>query len=434
MRKLKCGALALLWPVMSCFAQNAPPQIKPLTIGDTVPDLVLTNVINYPVSEIRLSDLKGKLVILDFWATWCGACLAGIPKAQELQKQFKDKVQIVLVNSDTSENAAKVVTFLDRRSNKTGQKLTLPYAVQNAIFNDYFPHKEVPHYVWINEAGKINGITTADEVTPENISAFLEDSSKILYTKKDHLRFNPDKPLLIDENGGDNPTGFIYRSIFTGFKEYLGASLGSVLEQEDKTIRYFILNSNLSVFLQIAYREIFKDYGPERIHVETPRYSRESILDPAISQLPENRFCYEIILPTVSQDEIKTYLQQDIMRTFGITAKSDKRTLDCYVMKAGKAAHNLRTKGDNSNIDIAPTTLKKQITNQPINALINVLQATFGSAVVDETGIDYNIDISFPSDFLEYSSSDTKAFLEKKGLTLSPSKKELEVVVITDKQ
>ena len=62
------GVMVILLPILS-GAQSQP--VKALKIGDTVPDITITSVYNYPASTIHLSDLKGKLVILDFWATWC---------------------------------------------------------------------------------------------------------------------------------------------------------------------------------------------------------------------------------------------------------------------------------------------------------------------------------------------------------------------------
>lgn len=50
--------------------------------------------------SLKLSDLKGKVVILDFWATWCPPCRAGIPDLVELKKQYKDDLEIVGISLD----------------------------------------------------------------------------------------------------------------------------------------------------------------------------------------------------------------------------------------------------------------------------------------------------------------------------------------------
>lgn len=73
--------MAILLPILSP-AQST--SILPLTIGDKVPDIVLNHVINYKAGDIKLSDFKGKLVILDFWSSWCGACIALFPHMDSL--------------------------------------------------------------------------------------------------------------------------------------------------------------------------------------------------------------------------------------------------------------------------------------------------------------------------------------------------------------
>lgn len=50
---------------------------------------------------ISLSDFKGKIVIVDFWATWCPPCRKGIPDLIQLQKDYNGKVQVIGISVDT---------------------------------------------------------------------------------------------------------------------------------------------------------------------------------------------------------------------------------------------------------------------------------------------------------------------------------------------
>ncbi len=61
--------------------------------------------------KISLKNYRGKVVIIDFWATWCPPCRRGIPDLIDLQKQYKNKIAIIGVSLDT-DTKDKVVPFM----------------------------------------------------------------------------------------------------------------------------------------------------------------------------------------------------------------------------------------------------------------------------------------------------------------------------------
>jgi len=66
-------------------------------IGNPAPDFALSDING---NEIRLSSLKGKVVIVDFWATWCGPCRTVMPTLQALADTYTDQLVVLAVSLD----------------------------------------------------------------------------------------------------------------------------------------------------------------------------------------------------------------------------------------------------------------------------------------------------------------------------------------------
>jgi thiol-disulfide isomerase/thioredoxin len=74
------------------------------------PDFRLTNVAG---GEIALSELRGKVVLIDFWATWCGPCRASIPHLNTLHKQLSDRgFEIVGISVDRDQRSTPAIDLV----------------------------------------------------------------------------------------------------------------------------------------------------------------------------------------------------------------------------------------------------------------------------------------------------------------------------------
>ena len=101
--------------------------------------------------DIKLSAYKGKIVILDFWATWCGPCRKGIPDLVELQKEFGKDIVVIGISLD-QDTKAEVVPFM--------QHFGINYPIAYGTFEvtqQYGGVEAIPTSFVINKNGEIVG-------------------------------------------------------------------------------------------------------------------------------------------------------------------------------------------------------------------------------------------------------------------------------------
>jgi thiol-disulfide isomerase/thioredoxin len=100
--------------------------------------------------NLTLAELKGKVVFLNFWATWCPPCKAEMPSINSLYKKFAENKDIVFIMVDADGNYAKAKKFIDRK------KYSFPvYTMAGEIPRQLFAGT-LPTTVIINKSGKIS--------------------------------------------------------------------------------------------------------------------------------------------------------------------------------------------------------------------------------------------------------------------------------------
>jgi peroxiredoxin len=117
---------------------------------------------------VRLSDYHGKVVLLNFWATWCVPCAAELPHLQRLYEQYREQGFIVLaISMDGPETSASV----DSRAR--GYGLTFPVLLdeETRVVGVYNPKRTAPFTVMIGRDGAVartrEGYTAGDEIAVE---------------------------------------------------------------------------------------------------------------------------------------------------------------------------------------------------------------------------------------------------------------------------
>jgi peroxiredoxin len=90
---------------------NMPEESAGIQPGETAPDFELETLEG---DTVRLSDLRGQKVILNFWATWCGPCREEMPEMQEFYDNNEEEVEILAVNLlETETDDSNAQEFID---------------------------------------------------------------------------------------------------------------------------------------------------------------------------------------------------------------------------------------------------------------------------------------------------------------------------------
>ncbi len=137
--------------------------IRPLSSGSMAPGFVLP--LAQGTGQVSLSGLKGKVVLLDFWATWCGPCLQMMPTLDRLHGDFQARgVQFVGINSDgpgLSDDDLR--TFLSTRN--------IPYPIvidREGEVGERYKVRAYPHMIVVGRRGDVKksfwGITSRSEL------------------------------------------------------------------------------------------------------------------------------------------------------------------------------------------------------------------------------------------------------------------------------
>lgn len=122
------------------------PSMENKEASELAPNFDLTSTNG---KNIKLSDYRGKIVIVDFWATWCAPCRKGIPDLIELQKEFKDNLVVIGISLD-QDTKPDVIPFI----NKYGINYPVVYAT-NQVIIDYGSINLIPTSFIINREGEI---------------------------------------------------------------------------------------------------------------------------------------------------------------------------------------------------------------------------------------------------------------------------------------
>lgn len=410
-------AIALLC-LHHVFAQRTPPP-RSLAVGDRLPHLTFTGVVNHPVSKIQYSEYSDRLLILDFWATWCSSCISHFPELHDLSEKFKGKLQVLLVPpGSTDEDSAQVKRFFAVRS----APYRLAALTKDSLLSRLFPHSSVPHYVWVSR-GTVIAITDAGAITAQNIAAAINNTPIYMHEKKDR-RYDADTALLqyaLREPG--NPlkasftlTGYLDGMIsVTGHRETAGRH------------KYYAINSPLLSLYSLAFPELTyapasritwnlaspDDYRTDYSNWDTWKYGHS--------------YCMEFSINADRQDSAAVMIQSSLDNYFGLTTGFQERDMPCLLLEATPAFRHTAEPASPGHNTLWEKGVTRRLSGDS-RELTDFLDALLPTPVINNLPGEW-LDISLPEGPVTVDAA--RRMLVPWGLTLTPAKRPLRVFVIS---
>lgn len=403
---------------------------KFLRIGDTVPDFqfALKNYIN---PTARMSDFRGKLVILDFWAIWCGACIKAMPHMQELQKKFDGKIQIIMVTKDTEQK----VKSLGSRSEIVREN-KLPSAINAQRLAGLFDYRLLPTHVWVDQQGVVKFITGGSGANEQNIANFLAGKDLALKEKKD-LVMSKENPLLVNWYPYQKEMLF-YSYLAPTQKEY-SPSIAERINEADGTIQNVTFGrAKLPELYQYAYNGLHSAvarFSNSRVFLEF-RNAQKYIGNDTLSFNEDGAmptFMYELRNGNnIPKEKVLEHMRMELDLAFGVKSKMEKRRIKCYVMKRNVINDSILSKNKSGGSYYKYDSGRLITLNIPWKNFFDMQLRDAPLQLIDETKVssDEKVDITISKYWINL--QEINRTLEKYGLVVTEEERELDCIVLRD--
>jgi len=157
----KVGRLAR-WLLAAALVLLLNPAQTVQAGGSTAPDFTLRDING---TAVTLSALKGQVVLINFWATWCGPCKQEMPHLNKIEQELGPQgFRVLSISTDDARTGSKVKAYVKSR----GYGFTVLLDTDTTVVSQYNPSKSLPYSVLLNRSGKIakvfQGYKPGDEV------------------------------------------------------------------------------------------------------------------------------------------------------------------------------------------------------------------------------------------------------------------------------
>jgi len=452
----------IFFALLFCVSKIATAQLHQTTqhkaqislkIGDKIPDMVINNFIDHAHPAIKLSDLyKNGGLIINFWATWCKPCIQELPVLNTLAGKYQQKLSVLSVEYESS---AIVTNFLSGHKELNLSNLNI--IAGDTVLIEYLKHRGLPFNVWIDNKGIIRHFTDSEDINEANVIDFLNNRMNEAHEVKEVLNWDFNKPFHLRDSS------YEYRSIFTDHTDGILSGFMYYTIQKPKVRminRIFVFNQTISRLYRLAYlkmptEDADDDYFnlvefqiADSLKYFAPKANtndlKKSKYKTEYEWEKENCYCYELTLPEPVKDSVAfDYMFNDLQRKFHLNANIvNEKRLCTIVTLPEKSKRKLFKPSDKDSsfyridsigIVAECITLKKLLEklNSDIRPNLNAIPTDH--PYINETGIEYPIDLNLKFTNKKITFQDVKKILETKyGLQFKLEERNYPVLVIKE--
>ncbi|MEM8891087.1 MAG: TlpA disulfide reductase family protein [Bacteroidota bacterium] len=384
-----------LLSVLSVFGQE-------VQIGEKVPAFKV-DLVDEEAAVFSFDGSSGKAVLIDFWASWCSPCIAGMPHLEALKKKFDGKLDVITASEEKYDRIrrfqeAKPYEFLFARD--TGSLRAL------------FPYQVIPHSVLIAPDGRLMAITSPEHITEEVIEEVLAGEEISLPVKKDNFDFDPTHEYFDFEE--DVQELFQLQPHMRGIPAFSRRYPKGIFKDR----RITIFNLNVAGLYRKAYQ-----ISSYRLIYEFD----ESLID---WEDTNNRFCLNVI--SKSPEDLYPFLQEQLKQHTEVLAEPSTREMEVLIIEQAEGGIKAKRVEEKGYTEARGDGFKNE--GASIGDFCAYLEGfgIVGMAVVDESGEEglFEIDFSFDPE----NSQSFKDALANLGLTYKKGVRETEVLVLSMKE
>lgn len=379
----------------SLFSHFSMSQV--VGLGEKIPAF---EVLDLKTDEVKkFENQTGKIILIDFWATWCGPCIAGMPHLESLQKTFPSELLVLAVSDESPERIKKFMVNRPFGFSFVSDK--------EKNLEKYFPHRIIPHTVLIDKYGEVIAITSPDQITEETIRDLLEGEKPILPLKSEQVGFDPSHDFF--EVAEDMDQYFVIQKEFEGVPTFAKVPNRGTFANRRITAHNFSIE------------------GLYRMAFQKSSMRLEYLIDKeVVAYKPGNLYSVDVIVPKGKEFYLHEYFAKGLTEWFEIKGKLEKRLTEVIVLYSKGQINLVESKEYNSYSGRSGTFQSEGATMDDLAEYLENFDI-LGLPVVNET----NLEGSFLFD-LNFEPEDPKSLeeaLRKLGLEIKKESRGIDVLV-----